>query len=306
MNILETLKFFRTQKKIKQKDMLPNHTPGAYRNIEIGKTNLTVANLINFCNKLNITLVEFFLNVDDLDTENYRINQTEKQLKKCCNDPTFELGKQKLLNDYYWLTNKKDKSIRELNTYLNIKVAFYDTWKEVSPINSQDIELIKDLLFKQSIYTHYDYYMFANTLLYLDEETINILMKKLFPVTDPNKRSYQTMYMAYSVFPNLATKYLYARNYKKARYYVNRGKLQVIKIDYVYINLHLNYLEYTLNYLETSKKSDYNKVIKIIEAFETVYGKQMANAFKEEFSDLITSKVPLNLNQITKILYTNQ
>ncbi|MGK9378615.1 Rgg/GadR/MutR family transcriptional regulator [Melissococcus plutonius] len=304
MNILETLKFFRTQKKIKQKDMLPNHTPSAYRNIETGKTNLTVANLINFCDKINITLSEFLLNVDDLD--NNRISQTEKQLIKCCTDPTFELEKQKLLNDYYWLTNKKDKSIRELNTYLNIKINLDNVWEEILPINQQDIELVKHILLNESLYTCYEYYIFYSSLLYLDDETIKELMQKLFPIKNLSKQSYKFIHMSYSIFLNLATKYLYARDYKKARYYVNRGKLQAMGIDYVYIRLHLNYLEYTLNYLETAKKSDYNKTIKIIEALETIYGKQMADAFKEEFSDLISSNVPMNLNQIKKIFYTSQ
>ncbi|MGK9308730.1 helix-turn-helix transcriptional regulator [Melissococcus plutonius] len=295
MNTLETLKFFRKLNKLTQKEMLNNQSK--YRRIETQETTLSFDDWILLLQKLEITPKEFFAVAENsYDT---KVAFIKKQYKKCCKDPYTTDEKNKLLKDFEQLNNNENKSLTELSIYINIKMYFHDLWEEVPVVNQKDIEIIQNKLENKYFYSHHCYQLFTNTALYFNNDTIDLFMKKMYPIEHINNRDTSTLYMAYLIYPNLATKFLFEKNYKKAEYYINQGQTQLLMNNYPYIKLQLTYLKNTLNYLIGNKKKDHVLTLKNIKTIKDLYGDTIAKKFKNEFEDLCM-KVPLKTRLIEK------
>ncbi|BBC61841.1 helix-turn-helix domain-containing protein [Melissococcus plutonius] len=296
MDIIETLKFFRKNLRLKQSDMITSKT--VYNNIENNKTNLTIDNFIKIITKFNITPDEFFAAVGNWN--NTKINEIEKHFNKCCNDPSFKIEKDKLIVDFLWLNKKTNKSTAELSAYINIKLYFGSLWEEIPTVNEQDIKTIQQLLLNKTFYSYYDYCLFTNTALLFDNKEQDILLSKMYPIKYPDKRNYKTLHAAYLIFPNLITEKLYEKNYTKAREYINLGKMHALSEQHLFLRLQINYFDILQNYLVKGKKADYSKLLKFIYVIKEIYGKDTAKIYEKELEDLLM-KVPLNTKLIQKL-----
>lgn len=283
MNILETLKFLRKKRKIKQVDMLNEHAM-LYQRIESGKKKLTFDEWVLCLTKLEITPSEFFSFVDEWKRD--KLNEIEKNYREACSDPYFMKNKDNVLNDYRYLKEIQLKTLSEFVIFIDIKLFFCDKWNEIDPVVGEDIQYFYNLFKNKDFFSYYDYRLFSNIIYYISLDRIDYYLKRMYPIELKEQRDNKTLHVAYLAYPNLVTKLMYEKKFEKARYYIMQGKKQYVSADNSYFHLHLNYLENAINYLELNDKKYYLRTLETIQIIEASGDNKTAQAMSLEFSEL--------------------
>ncbi|WP_339099658.1 helix-turn-helix transcriptional regulator [Candidatus Enterococcus lemimoniae] len=289
MNVYETLKFIRISKKIKQRDMLPSTADHQiYNRIETGRRKISVDELFEALNTLQVTPSEFFTLVT-----NYKENQikTIDSHLSSYSRKKFELDdedKAQLLNDYFYLNNIETKTVSELCLFCDIKALCHNIVVEIEPISKYDLHLIFTMIKnrKNGYYTYYEYRLVSNTIILFPQEKISFLLDKMFPIENLETRDEKVINIASLAFNNAVTASLHERDYKQALYYIKLGKQQQINPRNFLFYFSLGYLEDLLNYLVTGNITYLNKVYTFIVLLENTNDSDFAEILKDEVKKL--------------------
>lgn len=125
MNIGETLKFIRKNKKHSQREISKGYLDRTtYSRIESDERSVRVNDLQGVLNRMSINVHEFFsLARFDIEQQQFRV-----LFNDCSERPKDEKMKKQLLAYYKKLTIKPVKNLRELSNHLAIKSGFHEQW----------------------------------------------------------------------------------------------------------------------------------------------------------------------------------
>lgn len=289
MNVHETLKFIRISKKIKQRDMLPSTADHQiYNRIETGRRKISVDELFEALNTLQVTPSEFFTLVSDY--QGNQIKTIDSHLSSYSRKK-FKLDdedKAQLLNDYFYLNTIETKTVSELCLFCDIKALCHNIVVEIEPISKYDLHLIFTMIKnrKNGYYTYYEYRLVSNTIILFPQEKISFLLDKMFPIENLETRDEKVINIASLAFINAVTASLHERDYKQALYYIKLGKQQQINPRNFLFYFSLGYLEDLLNYLVTGNITYLNKVYTFIVLLENTNDSDFAEILKDEVKKL--------------------
>ncbi|MEB7792070.1 Rgg family transcriptional regulator [Enterococcus faecalis] len=290
----QVLRFFRTSKGLKQKEIFSKHT-NKYNRIEAGST-LSVKDWLKCLEELELTPTEYLQFVNQEDNHILKI---DKQFKRTCEDPTFTLNQATLIEYYKDLSSIEEKSTAEFCLYIDIKLFFCEKYQEIDPISSQDtnyfFKLYEKKIKKQTLFTYYDYRLFSNIIFVLPSYNLSkteYIFNKMYPVTNSLDRDYSTLYVAYLAYPNLVNRLIYEKKYDKAQKYLNKAQQVYIPKNQELIHTQLKYMQHLLNYLNTNSSKEFEELQNIIIATKTIGNKELAKQMSKEIN-LLSTELPI-------------
>ncbi|WP_086313396.1 hypothetical protein A5821_000875 [Enterococcus sp. 7F3_DIV0205] len=279
MNIIDTLRFFRLKLKLTQKEMMPDYTdPSTYSKIESERRSLKVSELEEILSHISVNAEEFF-NFATFDKEQ---QDFRKYFYYCANHLENKSTKQKLLNYYFSLKSKQDKTLRELSNYIAIKNFFHDHWPEIDEISSEEITNTLEELLNKSFYLQYDYVITSNLIRFFNAKEADLLVAKMFPIKYEEQRDFTTKKFAHNILINLITLRLYAKDYNGAEKFIKLAKKQDKQNENYNFKLNLQYLTNLLNYLLDGEPVYMERVYDFIHLLENAGDINHANNVKKE------------------------
>ncbi|MGM0218915.1 helix-turn-helix domain-containing protein [Enterococcus sp. AZ126] len=287
MNIGDTLRFIRTKKNIKQKEMLPNHQDSStYSRIENNQRIVKLNDLEVILQQLDVQAEEFFT-LTSLDNQQEIFNHLYYY---CGNHLNNQSTKKKLLEIYYQIENKAHKSIKDLSNYYAIKCFFHKKWEEVAPVNSDEINMIYEKLVETNYYLGFEYKLLCNMITFFSPKQANVLIYKAFPIKDEDKREYTTKKFAYNTLINAITVTLYKKDYDLTRKYIKIAKnLDKSNSNYSY-RMNLKYLENLADWLETGELKYMQQINNFITILEDIGDSEHAKNVNNEVKELTHNK----------------
>ncbi|EOL44166.1 helix-turn-helix domain-containing protein [Enterococcus caccae] len=279
MNIIETLRFFRLKLKLTQKEMMSDYTdPSTYSKIESGKRSLKVNELEEILNQTSINVEEFFsFTTFDKHQQDFR-----ETFYYCGAHLENKSTKQKLLNYYFSVKDKENKSLRELSNYIAIKNFFNAHWEEVDPVTFKEITDIFEDLMNKPFYLQYDYIITANLIRFFSAKQADLLLARMFPIKYEEQRDFTTKKFAHNILINLISMRLYAKDYPSAEKYIKLAKKQDKQNENYSFKLNLQYLTNLLNYILEGEPVYMERVYDFIHLLENTGDTLQAEQVKKE------------------------
>lgn len=279
LNIIETLRFFRLKLKLTQKEMMSEFTdPSTYSKIESGKRSLKVTELEEILGHVSINSEEFFsFATFDKEQQDFR-----DYFYYCGAHLENQTTKKKLLNYYFLLKDKENKSLRELSNYIAIKNFFFAHWDEVDQITQKEVNDIFELLLKKSFYLQYDYLITANLIRFFTSKQSDLLVSRMFPMKYEDQRDFSTKKFAHNILINLISLKLYAKDYEGAEKYIKLAKKQDKRSENYSFKLNLQYLSNLLNYILDGEPVYMERVYDFIHLLENTGDTLQAEQVKKE------------------------
>ncbi|MBM7688412.1 transcriptional regulator [Enterococcus ureilyticus] len=287
MNLGDTLRFIRTKKDIKQKEMLPNHQDSStYSRIENNQRFVKLNDLATILKQLNIQSEEFF-SLTSLDDHQETFNYLYYY---CGNHPNNKASKKKLLDIYYQIDSKTYRNIQEISNYYAIKCYFHTIWEEVSSITLDEINVIYSTLSNTKYYFCFEYKLLSNLISFFNPQQTKILIQKAYPIKDEDNRDYTTKKFAYNTLINAITVTLYNKDYDSTRKYIKIAKtLDKSNSNYSY-RMNLKYLENLTDWLLTGEIKYMQQINNFITILSDIGDTTHANNIKQEVKELTHSK----------------
>ncbi|WP_321387468.1 helix-turn-helix transcriptional regulator [uncultured Enterococcus sp.] len=279
MNIGETLKFIRKNKKQTQREISKGYLDRTtYSRIENDERSVRINDLQGVLNKMSVNVHEFFTFAKfDLEQQQFR-----ELFDACREQPEHEGLKKQLFAYYKKQAAKPTKNLRELSNQLAIKNYFHHYWKEIPAINEGDIELVYRVLTKKNYYFQYDYILLANIIPYLSEHQADVLIKKAIPIKDEEQRDEITKNNAFNALLNLIHVRIYEGEWLIVKKYVKLAKRQPGLLKSYKHRLDLYYFDSLFTYLLTKDPKALEKTQLFIKVTEDIGDKNKADAMKEE------------------------
>jgi len=285
LNIQETLLYIRKKKELPQRKLLKYVDASVYSKIESGRKNLTFSELLEILTNLSIPLDEFSKYFD-----NNSIGKTMRSLleayKMTPNDPVI---KEKIILYFNQLNFSRDMSLEALSDYIVIKTLFSNKWTEVPEVLEKELTAIFTLLKEKEYYFHYDYAILSNTIYLFNDEQIEILMKKAFPVKDMQYRNAATKEFITNLICNLITTFIRKKDYISCEYYIEIAKQERENYDLSY-KIMLNFLENLIVYVQTKDTEAKNTLENSINFLNSVGEFNLASSLKAELESILLSK----------------
>lgn len=284
LNIQETLLYIRKKKELPQRKLLKYVDASVYSKIESGRKNLTFSELLEILTNLSIPLDEFSKYFD-----NNSIGKTMRSLLEAYKmTPNDRLIKEKIILYFNQLNFSRDMSLEELSDYIVIKTLFSNKWTEVSKVLDKELTEIFTLLKEKEYYFHYDYALLSNTIYLFNDEQIEILMKKAFPVKDMQYRNAATKEFITNLISNLITTFIRKEEYKKCTYYINLAKKERKNYDLPY-KIMLKFLENMVAYVQTKDQKSKEELEMAINFLNSVEEHELANALQLELENILST-----------------
>lgn len=303
MNIGETLKFIRKNKKHSQREISKGYLDRTtYSRIENDERSVRVNDLQGVLNRMSINVHEFFsLARFDLEQQQFRV-----LFNDCSEEPKDEKMKKQLLAYYKKLAIKPVKNLRELSNQLAIKNGFHEHWSEIPEISTSDCELVYRLLSKKSYYFQYDYVLLANMIPYFSEQQVSVLVTNAFPIKDEEKRDERTKSSALNALLNLIHVRIYEGEWLLVKKYLKLAKKQSGFLKSYKHRLDLSYFDNLFTYLLKKEPKALEKTQLFIKVAEDIGDQHKADAMRNELHLLIqkqneksietkSSRYPINL-----------
>ena len=295
MNIQETLYFIRTNKNIAQRELLQYVDASVYSKIESGKKNLRVSELLEILDRLSIPFDEFS-KYADIDYSQKKFRALLGRYKNTPQDPTI---KDELLIYFYSLEFSINMPLNELSNYVLVKTYFSSHWEEISKLTELELTCIYNLLSTKNYFFHYDYAILANTIYLFDNEQIDFLVKKSFPVPDMSYRNAATKEFVTNLINNLITTLLRKKEYQKCMFYLSLAKQEKQNYDLTY-KIIVHFLESLTSFLKTNDTKYAEHLTYHINYLTIIEEQDLAQSLKIELESLLSK------NQEQLILLRNQ
>lgn len=291
MEIEEALYFFRTNKGLKQKEILDYTDSSVYSKIETGKKLLKYSELRTILKRLSVPLSEFseYLD-DDLEQKKFR-----KLMKNYTNDPTSSEAKKELIDYYSTITFSSSLDSSLMSNYIGLKLLFYRSWEEIDPIKQSELSTIFNLLNNKDYFFQYDYALLAHTIFLFDKDKRNHLAKKALPIKNMHLRNTATKEFIKNMINNLVTTCLRKKEYETSKYFLSLATTQTESSHDLSYIIVLNYLTILTDYLMT-KESIYKKNIEdTINYLNSIGENKFASSIEKEVTALIKgeSDIPI-------------
>lgn len=284
MNYLNTLKKIRLGRGIKNKDVLQNaRSHSTYSKIEGGSTELKMNMLVELLQTFEVSMEEFV----QMNEYNVGVTYFMPTLRQACREPKNEELKQILLSKFYPSTdNIKDMNRIEILYYCSIKNYFADYWPEITHMKKYEIVHIVSLLNNKEFYGQYDYTILLNSMAYMTESQIDLLMQSLFPIKNIEQRTPLIINTGFSILTNTITKNIYVLDYKKAWKYVLLAEKLIPYTTGYFPKMNLEYSKYIiLRFLE--RDTIYiEKARQIIGTVRAIGDELTAKKMEEELNNL--------------------
>lgn len=282
MKVEDTLFYIRKNKKLPQRQLLKHVDSSVYSKIESGKKSLRFSELLEILDTLCIPLDEFskYLNHD---TNGKVMRTLLEKYKANPKDPTVKSAICAYFNE---LTFDEDIPIDALSNYVGIKILFANIWEEISPLSTDELNTIYELLVDKIYYFHYDYAILSNTIYLFTDQQIDKLMNKAFPVKDMDYRNAATKEFITNLISNLITTFIRKKDYEKCMYYLNLAKQERDNYDLPY-KIMLNFLENLIVYVQTKGIHAKNALETAINFLTTVGEQDLASALQIELETII-------------------
>jgi len=283
LNIQETLLYIRKKKELPQRKLLKYVDASVYSKIESGRKNLTFSELLEILNNLSIPLDEFSKYFD-----NNSIGKTMRSLLEAYKmTPNDRVIKEKIILYFNQLNFSRDMSLEALSDYIVIKTLFSNKWKEVPEVLEKELTEIFTLLKEKEYYFHYDYAILSNTIYLFNDEQIEILMKKAFPVKDMQYRNAATKEFITNLICNLITTFIRKEEYKKCAYYISLAKKERENYDLPY-KIMLKFLENMVVYVQIKDQKSKEALELAINFLNSVEEHELANALQLELENVLS------------------
>lgn len=275
----------RELKNKKKSSITLGKTRSTYSRIEDGIITTSFSDFEKFAESLDLTLDEMihFIAVD----QDYK--QFSEIINRCINTPNDFKAKSALLNYYNDQPDLEKDSKREIYIYLAITTTFFGEWKEVTPITTYSVKKILDKLLMEYFYTEYDYLIAVHLCRCLNTDDLELLIKRMYPLTHLNQRNEQTIKFANLLVTNAISIYIYTMEYELAYELIllAEKKMHIQKNYYAKIlllfnkNIVLRFLEHDTKYIEKAQH--------VIEIVNDIGDDSLAQAFKVELNNLMDS-----------------
>ncbi|MBM7687834.1 transcriptional regulator [Enterococcus ureilyticus] len=288
MNIGESLRFFRKNLNITQKEMLDNYLdPSTYSRIEHGKQVIKIDALAEALKKLSLSSEEFFARVPlDKEQKNF-----QELFYFCASHIDNQAKKQELIH-YYNKIQYKQRDLKEFSNYIVIKSYFSQFWPEIEPISAQESQQAARYLLKKDYYQHYDYVLICNMISLFTFSQQDAIVARAIPIADENQRDYSTKKFAYTTITNLITARIYEKDYSGAQKYIFfANKQDVTGSNYNY-RMNLQYLHNLLQYLLTGNHQYMEHIYDFIRLLENIGDGLQAENLKKEIKFLTYDYFP--------------
>jgi Rgg/GadR/MutR family transcriptional activator len=284
LNIQETLFYIRKQKDLPQRELLKYADSSVYSKIESGKKNLKLSELLEILNNLSVPLDEFSKYFDS-NTLGKTMRTLLENYKLAPDDP---LVKEEIIAYFNTLHFSKNMLLEELSNYIVIKTLFSNQWKEIPPLLEKELEETFILLNEKKYYFHYDYAILSNTIYLFDDEQIDILMKKAFPVKDMHYRNAATKEFIANLICNLVTTFLKKNEYDKSSYYIRLAKKEKENYDVPY-KIMINFLEHMVTYVQSKNSHSKKSLETTINFLRSIEEYDLANALQLELENVLAT-----------------
>lgn len=280
----ETLRFIREKRHIPQNKMLKDKDSSQYSRIESGKAQLKIGTLIKLTEKLGLTVNEF-VQFSAVDAE---LQKLSKEMNFCIDNPDLEYQKQELIKKYKQL----DKTPRKQLTYgktaylYAIKCMLSRYWKEIPAPTPDEINYIFKLLDDSDFYGQLDYILAVNIVPYFNKSQVDTIIKKMYPLKYPERRTEQTKTYANLLITNVISVRTYSLDYQTALEYVKIAQKNTQIRDNYYF--HLNILYHKNNILRFIEKDTkyIEEARKVIQIIYDIGDTKTADTFLEELNNL--------------------
>lgn len=282
MNIQQTLYFFRTNKKLTQRDVLKYVDASVYSKIETGKKHLKFSELIEILNRLSIPFDEFSKYAGIENTQK-TFRQLLDQYKQTPHDPII---KKQLYIYFYQLNFSKEMPLDQLSNYILFKAFFSSVWAEITPLTTHELEQIFELLNEKEYFFHYDYAILANTIYLFSDKQIDCLMQKAFPVKDMDLRNAATKEFISNLINNLITTLIKKEEFKQALFYLNLAKKENQNYDLSY-KIIVDFLENLVFFIQTKDICYAQVLTNHINYLTNVGESDLAQNLKTELESLV-------------------
>lgn len=289
MNIQETLLYIRKKKDLPQRKLLKYVDSSVYSKIESGRKNLSFSELIEILTNLSIPLDEFSKYFD-----NRSIGKTMRTLlEDYKNTPNNLVIKEQIISYFNQLYFSRDMSLEELSDYIVIKTLFSNQWKEVPIVSTTELAEIFLLLKEKNYYFHYDYAILSNTIYLFNDDQIEILIKKVFPVKDMQYRNAATKEFITNLICNLITTFIRKQEYEKCKDYIELAKKERNNYDLPF-KIMLTFLENMIAYVQNKDSKSKEELEGAINFLNSVEEHELANALQSELENVLaTNKEPI-------------
>lgn len=283
MNVEEALYFFRKNRHLKQKDILTYADTSVYSKIETGKKVLRFSELTDILERFSIPLEEFSEYLEDsMEQKKFR-----KLFKQCANNPTDGSSKKKLLTYYNQLFFSKDMHLRDMANFIGIKTLFSNFWKEVAPLNQEELNEIYALLMEKEYFFQYDYAVLSNTIFLFNDKQIKNLAQKALPVKDIEIRNVETTEFIKNMINNLITTLLRKKEYEESLSYLKLATKRGGNLTFDY-KLVIQYLDNLTNYLLTGKETYKEKIFDYIDLLKKLGEQHFAQSIEREVMSILS------------------
>lgn len=283
MNVQETLLYIRKNKKLAQRELLKYMDSSVYSKIESGKKNLKFSELLEILDNLSIPLAEFSQYLDN-DTTGKMMRTLLEKYKK---DPQSLTVKNEICTYFHTLNFDHDLSLDELSNYVGIKILFSARWQEIPSISQEELTKIFHILNEKKYYFHYDYAILSNTIYLFNDDQIESLMKKAFPVKDMKHRNVATKEFITNLISNLVTTFLTKKEYTKCIFYINSAKKEKENYDLSY-KIMINFLENLVQYVQTRDERSKVNLETAINFLYTIGDDNLARVLQLELENIIS------------------
>ncbi|EOL43537.1 helix-turn-helix domain-containing protein [Enterococcus caccae] len=282
MNIGETLRFFRKQLHLTQKEMLDNYLdPSSYSRIEHGKQVIRIDTLAEVLKKLSVSSEEFFAHVSlDEDQKEF------KDLFYYCASHLDNHTKKKKLIAYYSTLKERQLNLKEFSNYIVIKSYFSQFWEEIDPITEQEIKKTAQYLLKKNYYQQYDYVIICNMIRFFTFKQQDLIIARAIPIPNENRRDYVTKNFAYTTITNLITSRIYEKDYNGAQKYILFANKQDMTASNYNYRMNLQYLHNLLQYLLTGNHKYMEHIYDFVRLLENIGDTLQAENLKKEIKFL--------------------
>lgn len=293
MSISDSLKFFRNHRNFSQQEM-PLEDRSKYSRLENGKTKVSEDLFAPLSDKLSITVTELLL-FADLDTE---LNKFQKLIKKGIQTPHDSKIENKIIEHYNRLKKIRKKNSKEMAMYYAIVVPFSKIYSQIEPITKDNITDTFLHLINQTFYGQYDYLLAFNMSLYFSSDQLHTLVQIMFPITNRNQRTIETITYANNLLSNILTVQIYNLEYKKVIEYAKKFESNELILSDYYYRIHFNYSKYLALYLSKREEKYREEIFKYIGIFEGLGDQLTAGLLTNEVKNLESNpRYYLDLNE---------
>lgn len=282
LTLSNALKFFRTQRDIKQSDLAENDRSN-YSRIENGKAKVPVEHLKTFTDKLSITVSELIL-YSGLDND---FLYFQKAVKEALIQPQNLTNKHKILELYLDLHPNKNKNNKQLAMYYTIIASFSATYSEIEKLTKDDINYSFSHLIRLPFHTQYDYLLAVNMISYYTLDQIRSITKAMFPIQDPQKRTVETLKYANLLMINTITMEIYNLDYDFVLKFIGAMEKEKLIYENHYYRFLMTYYKHLTNYLKSQDQYSLGMAKQYLIIIQDMYDHNTYEAFKKEQENLI-------------------